>query len=370
MGKCHQQPQCGENNDVLSEIQTNLPLTSPEHQKYNKSAQPVKTSAGPHPATCEQPLNILLLESIHPDAVEMLESAGEVRLTAGNPLAEIIDSHAVITRGRGRVTREAIMAARNLRCIARCGSGTDNIDVATATGRGIPVIYSPAGTTVAVAEHTLMLMLAVSRRLTLLDREVRAGNWEIRNRTSLNTELAGKKLGIVGLGRIGRRVAELGAAFGMNVVYWSRSSSDAGFRAVAIDELFAEADFVSICLSLGDQTRGLVDRRLISLMKPGAYLINTSRGEIVDETALIDALRENRIAGAGLDVLAEEPPPADHPLLSMPNVVITPHVAIWTDVTYRNMCVEVAGQVINVLNGLEIDEQNLRNKVQSIKYKV
>lgn len=322
----------------------------------------MKTLNVPHPATCEQTLKILLLESIHPDAVEMLERAGDVRMVAGDPLDEIIDSHAVITRGRGRVTREAILEARDLRCIARCGSGTDNIDVATATGRGIPVIYSPAGTTIAVAEHTLMLMLAVSRRLTLLDREVRAGNWEIRNRTSLNTELAGKTLGIVGLGRIGRRVAELGAALGMKVVYWSRSSNDERFQAVAIEELFAEADVISICLSLGDETRGLVDRRLISLMKPGAFLINTSRGEIVDENALIEALRENRIAGAGLDVLAEEPPPADHPLLSMANVVITPHVAIWTDVTYRNMCVEVAEQVVNALTGREIDNRNLRNQ--------
>lgn len=310
-------------------------------------------------------MKILLLEKIHEDAVKLLEAAGVVHLLKSPAprtiLIEIADADAVITRGRGRLPREALLAGGRLKCVARCGAGTDNIDVATATELGLPVLFSPAATTGAVAEHALMLMLAASRRLAFLDHQVRAGNWEIRNRTGLNIELKGKTLGILGLGRIGRRIAELGAAFGMDVIYYSRSSRDDRFRFVEIERLFAESDFVSISLSLDDETRGLVDGRLISLMKPSAILINASRGEIIDETALIDALVNDRIGGAGLDVLAEEPPPADHPLFSLPNVVITPHVAIWTDVTYRNMCTEVATQVVNVLQGLEVDPQNIRN---------
>lgn len=310
-------------------------------------------------------MKILLLEKIHEDAVDLLSKAGSVHLMENldpeSVKSQLVDSSAVITRGRGRITRDFLLAGSRLKCVARCGAGTDNIDVATATRLGLPVVFSPDGTTFGVAEHAIMLMLAVGRRLNLLDREVRNGNWEIRNRIGSGLELTGKTLGIMGLGRIGRRIAHLGEAFGMNVIYWSKTSRDDRYQLADLESLFRRSDVLSISLSLNDETRGIADARLISLMKPTAILINTARGEMVDEGALCRALMEKRLAGAGIDVMSAEPPPQDHPLFNLENVVITPHVAVLTDVTYRKMCVDAVEQVVNILQGRPPDIHHIRN---------
>ncbi|MBX3279293.1 MAG: hydroxyacid dehydrogenase [Acidobacteria bacterium] len=310
-------------------------------------------------------MRILLLETIHDEAVELLGQIGEVHLIADLSPERVIDecstSHAVITRGRGRIPRPALASGSRLKCVARCGAGTDNIDVAAATELGLPVIFSPDGTTYSVAEHALMLMMAVGRRLAFLDREVKRGNWEVRSRIGINSELYGKRMGILGLGRIGRRTAELGAAFGCEIIYWSANTRDERFRYVELDELFRTADIISVSLALAPETRGVVDAHLIGLMKPSAIIVNTGRGEMMDEAALASALEEKRIAGAGFDVMAEEPPPADHPLFGFDNVVITPHVATITDVAYRKMCVDVARQVARVLAGGEPAPESVRN---------
>ncbi|MFN8000365.1 MAG: hydroxyacid dehydrogenase [Acidobacteriota bacterium] len=310
-------------------------------------------------------MQILLLEAIHDEAVALLSEVGTVRmienLAPETVVQRFAEADAVLTRGRGRMPREALLAGRQLKCVARCGAGTDNIDVATATELGLPVLFSPEGTTYSVAEHALMLMLAVGRRLTLLDREAKANNWEVRNRVGVGTELRGKTLGVLGLGNIGKRIAELGAAFGMTVIYWSRNSRDARFAFVELADLFRQADVLSVSLSLDAGTRGIVNAERLALMKPSAMLINTARGEMVDEDALVAALAEKRLAGAGLDVMAQEPPPADHPLFKFDNVVLTPHLATITDLAYRNMCVEVATQVAHVLQGKPPDIRNVRN---------
>lgn len=310
-------------------------------------------------------MKILLLEVIHPDAVELLKTIGNVHqiesLAPDHVNEQFTDAAAVLTRGRGRIPREALLAGKQLKCVARCGAGTDNIDVATATELGLPVLFSPDGTTFSVAEHAIMLMMAVGRKLTMLDREVKSNNWEIRNRIGIGAELFGKTLGIVGLGRIGKRTAELAQAFGMNVIYWSAQSRDNAYQFAELEEVFRQSDIVSISLSLNDGTRNLVNAHLISQMKPSAILVNTARGEVIDELALARALAEKRIAGAGLDVMASEPPPDDHPFFQMDNVVITPHIATITDVAYRKMCVEVAEQVIRVLKGEQPDTGSVRN---------
>lgn len=310
-------------------------------------------------------MKILLLEVIHPDAVELLKTIGNVHqiesLAPDHVNEQFTDAAAVLTRGRGRIPREALLAGKQLKCVARCGAGTDNIDVATATELGLPVLFSPDGTTFSVAEHAIMLMMAVGRKLTMLDREVKSNNWEIRNRIGIGAELFGKTLGIVGLGRIGKRTAELARAFGMNVIYWSAQSRDNAYQFTELEEVFRQSDIVSISLSLNDGTRNLVNAHLISQMKPSAILVNTARGEVIDELALARALAEKRIAGAGLDVMASEPPPDDHPFFQMDNVVITPHIATITDVAYRKMCVEVAEQVIRVLKGEQPDTGSVRN---------
>jgi D-3-phosphoglycerate dehydrogenase len=310
-------------------------------------------------------LKILLLETIHPDAVELLAREGEVSLieslTEARVFEECREAAAVLTRGRGRLPRAALEAGRDLRAVARCGAGTDNIDVAAATELGIPVLFSPGGTTGAVAEHAIMLMMAVGRRLPRLDRAVKAGDWEIRNRIGIATELDGKQLGIVGLGRIGRRTAELAEAFHMRVVYWSAHSRDERYQHFELDELFRSSDIVSVSVALTPQTRRLVGARLLALMKPTAIIINTARGEVIDEAALTAALVAGRLAGAGLDVMTEEPPAADHPLLGLEQVVFTPHVATITDVAYRRMCVEVATQVARLLRGEPPDAEFVKN---------
>lgn len=310
-------------------------------------------------------MKILLLETIHEEAVSLLAEIGDVHLIESLDSAHVeqqfVDAAAVLTRGRGRMPRAALLAGQQLKCVARCGAGTDNIDVTTATELGLPVLFSPAGTTRAVAEHALLLMLAVGRKLARFDHAVKQGDWQIRDRVGLGAELFGKTLGILGLGRIGQRIAELGAALGMPVIYWSAHSRDDRYEFVEVEELFRRADVLSISLSLNAETRGFVNAERLALMKPSAILVNTARGEMIDEAALAAALAEKRLAGAGLDVLATEPPPAEHPLFKLDNVIITPHVAVLTDVTYRDMCVEVAAQVAQVLQGEMPDSRNVRN---------
>ena len=256
---------------------------------------------------------------------------------------------------------KCLQAGRQLRCVARCGVGTDNIDVKAASDLGIPVIYAPGSTTSAVAEHSLMLMLAVARRAVRFDREVKAGNWDIRSTAGMSTELGGKTLGILGLGDIGRRVAELGHAFGMRVLYWSRSSRDERFEYVEQDDLFRRSDFLSINVALTPETAGLVSLDSLGLMKPSAIIINTARGDVIDEAALYDALVSNRLAGAGLDVIASDSSHKENPALELDNVVITPHVAAVSDVAFRRMCVETATQVARIVRGLPPDPRLVKN---------
>jgi phosphoglycerate dehydrogenase-like enzyme len=310
-------------------------------------------------------LKILLLEPIHPDAHPLLSEAGEIasaeRLDIDYLKEAISDASAAMTRGYGRLPREVLAAGQKLLCVARCGVGTDNIDVEAATQLGLPVIYAPGSTTTAVAEHTLMLMLAVARRAVRFDREVKSGNWAFRNSAGLSVELIGKTLGILGLGDIGLRVAELGHAFGMQVVYWSRRSRDDRFQYLEPDDVLKNADVLSVNVALTQETRRFLDRRALSLMKSSSIIINTARGDVLDEVALVEALRDGRIAGAGLDVISADSSHEDNPLWKLDNVVVTPHVAAVTDVAFRRMCVETAEQVSRLLRGLPLDQRFLKN---------
>lgn len=310
-------------------------------------------------------MKILLLEPIHEDARALLAGVGEVvaaeRVDADYLATIIADAAAALTRGYGRLPRAVLAAGRSLRCVARCGVGTDNIDVEAATELKIPVIYAPGSTTATVAEHALMLVLAVARRAALLDRAVKAGDWAMRERIGLGIELNGKTLGVLGLGDIGRRVAELGQAFGMRVVYWSRASRDDRFEFAERDDLLGAADVLSVNVALNAETRGLLNRERLALMKPSAIIINTARGDVIDEAALYDALSAGRLAGAGLDVIASDSPRQNNPLWTLDNIVITPHVAALTDVTYRAMCLTTARQVARVLRGEPPDARLVRN---------
>jgi D-3-phosphoglycerate dehydrogenase len=224
---------------------------------------------------------------------------------------------------------ELLAACKSLKVIVFLGTGAASfIDLAAAERLGIRVrAYGGYGDQ-SVAEHAIALMFAASRQIATMDRALRKGHWETLN----GIELAGKVLGVVGTGGIGKAMLRLGAGLGMRVIAWNRSGvpEDLPCEAVELDALLAQADVISLHLSLNESSRGMIDRRRIGLMRPGAILINTARGAILDEPALIDALREGRLAHAGLDVFADEPLPEGHPLTRLDNVTLTSHAAFMT----------------------------------------
>jgi D-3-phosphoglycerate dehydrogenase len=227
-------------------------------------------------------------------------------------------------RSSSKFTARVFETCTRLRLVSVWGTGTDNIDLAAAAKRRVTVTNTPGVSAFSVAEHALALMLAVARRIPAQDGAVRGGAWP----RGQGVELRGKTLGIVGLGAIGRRFAELGRAIGMRVVAWTMHPDAAlGFELVELDELLRSSDVVSLHVRLSPQTAGMVGPREFGLMKQSAILVNTARGPIVDETAMLEALASKRIAGAGLDVFTAEPLPAGHPLAKLPNVVLTPHSA-------------------------------------------
>jgi D-3-phosphoglycerate dehydrogenase len=247
--------------------------------------------------------------------------------------------------------------ATGLVVIGRHGAGVDIVDVAAATQRGIPVTFTPYGPTESTAEHALMLMLATARRLPQLDRAVRSGNFHIRDRV-IGQELEGKALGIVGFGRIGKRLTEI-CREGLHMpVYFFDPYVDAETAAACeagqvndLAELAGQVDILSIHSPLTGETHHLISRDVIQAMKPGAMLVNVSRGPVVDEAALIEALQSGHLGGAGLDVYESEPPSPDNPLFQMDQVALTPHLASFTEEGRRRMGLMAVEEVLRALRG-------------------
>ncbi len=257
----------------------------------------------------------------------------------------------VAIRERTRFTASLLGRLPALRHLAMTGRNTGHVDVGEATRRGI-LVTATEGSAASAPEHTIGLMMAIVRRIPQEDRALREGRWQ----ESVGLELAGKTLGILGLGRIGSRMAAFGRLLGMRVVAWGPTLTDdrasaAGVIRLALDDVFRESDVLSIHLRLSEQSRGLVGARLLGLMKPTAYLVNTARGPIVDERTLIAMLRERRIAGAALDVFDVEPLPADHPLLGLDNVVLTPHLGYVTWEAYHAFFSQVVENIVAWLDG-------------------
>jgi phosphoglycerate dehydrogenase-like enzyme len=260
----------------------------------------------------------------------------------------------VAMRERTAFPRQVLERLPNLRLLVTTGARNASIDVHAATEHGITVCGTGAHPTGPV-ELTWALILAVARHVPQEDAAVRAGAWQ----QTVGTDLAGATLGVVGLGRLGTQVATIGHAFGMSVVAWSQNlteerAREAGVRRVEKSELLATADVVTVHLVLSDRTRGLIGRGDLARMKPTAYLINTSRGPIVDEPALIDALRDGTIAGAGLDVFDQEPLPADHPLRELRRAVLTPHLGYVTEKTYEVFYRDAVEDVASFLAGAPV----------------
>lgn len=254
-----------------------------------------------------------------------------------------------------RVTEAVVRSAPRLQVIGRYGIGVDNIAVSEASGRGILVTNTPSYCTDEVAEHTLALMLGLGRRVIVYDRAVHGGDWTMAPGLPIH-RLTGQTVGIVGLGEIGQAVAYRAAALGMRVIAHHPRRSPAelragGAEAVSLEELARRADFVTLHLPLTDATRGLVDAAFLQKMKPSAFLINAARGAVIDQEALTRALQEGWIAGAAADVVVPERLPDDHPLLGLPNFVVTPHVAYYSEESLLDLGRMAAENVAAVLAG-------------------
>ncbi|QIB65438.1 2-hydroxyacid dehydrogenase [Kineobactrum salinum] len=255
-----------------------------------------------------------------------------------------------------RIDRELVEAMPQLKFVSSMSVGVDHVDVAALTERGIPLGHTPGVLVETTADTTFALLLAAARRIVEADRFVRQGEWRRENRWSpdffTGKDVEGATLGIVGLGAIGQAVARRAAAFGMQVQAWNRSPRQLpGISLVELDTLLQSSDFVSLHLPLTAETCGLLDARRIALMKPGAVLVNTARGGIVDERALAEALASGALFAAGIDVFEEEPVPEDHPLLGLPNVVLAPHIGSATARTRARMADIAADNAIAALSG-------------------
>ena len=259
---------------------------------------------------------------------------------------------AINIRAHARFSDRVFTACKHLQMVSIWGTGTDNIDLEAAGRRGITVCNTPGVNASAVAEHTIALMLAVGRKIPRIDREMRDGAWP----REMLTQCLGKTLGVFGTGTIGARVVTLGRALGMDVLAWSARGDAArvaamGARAASKEELLREADFITLHIRLAPDTRGFLGRREFSLMKKTACLVNTGRGALVDREALLDALAQGKIAGAGLDVFHEEPVKPADPILTLPNVVLSPHNAGQTPEVIRDGLLRAVTNVENFLKG-------------------
>ena len=299
---------------------------------------------------------------VHEEALTMLRERAEVASGSAPGSGEmdgaLPGAHAVLLR-TARLTAEGIDRARSLRVIARHGVGVDNVDVEAAARRGVPVLITPRANLRSVAEHVFALALAVNRKLLPSDRSVRGGGFAARGRL-VGRELFGATVGIVGLGRIGAEVARIAAGgFGMRVLGHDPALSpgeigEKGAEPVGtLAGLLGASDLVTVHVPLSGGTRGLIGPRELASMRPGAVLIQASRGGIVDEEALADALRSGHLAGAGIDVYGSEPPPEDHPFFELENVVLTPHSAALTEQSMRRMALDAARGILDVLDGAD-----------------
>jgi D-3-phosphoglycerate dehydrogenase / 2-oxoglutarate reductase len=310
---------------------------------------------------------VLIADDLSPAAVAVLEDRGilvDVRtgLGEGELCAVVGDYDGLAVRSATKVTARVLDAAGNLKVIGRAGIGVDNIDLAAATGRGVVVMNTPFGNSVTTAEHALALMLALARRVPAADRSTRAGKWE--KSRFVGTELAGKVLGLIGCGNIGAIVADRAQGLKMRVIAYDpylapERARDLGVERVSFDDLLARADLISLHAPLTDGTRNMLDRAALASTKPGVRIVNCARGGLIDEGALYDTIRSGHVAGAALDVFAEEPARGS-PLFELDEVVVTPHLGASTAEAQEKVAVQIAEQIADYLTtGAVVNALNL-----------
>lgn len=300
---------------------------------------------------------VLVADKINEKGVEILEGSAEV---VNNPtitpeeLLETIDQYeGIIVRSRTKVTKEVIENAKNLKIIARAGVGVDNVDVDAATDHGILVVNAPQSTSITVAEHTMGLILSLSRKIAIADASVKAGKWE--KSKFMGMELRNKTLGVIGMGRIGSQVVQRAKAFEMDIVVYDpyiseKAAKELGAEIMSLEELIKVSDVMTIHVPLTPETKGLISKEQLTQMKDNAIILNCSRGGIINEADLYEALKERPELKAGLDVYENEPL-EDSPLTTLDNVVLTPHIAASTKEAQRDAAIIVAKEVKEVING-------------------
>ncbi len=306
---------------------------------------------------------VLVCDKLEPPGIDLLRQAGididDRSDLRGDALKEAIRAaDGVIVRSATRITADLLDEPGKLRAIARAGVGVDNIDVGAATRKGIVVMNTPGGNTFSTAELTLSVLLALARNIPAADTSVKAGKWEKSKFTG--TQLNGKTLGVVGVGNVGRVVCRVGVALGMIVIGHDpflspeRAAEMDIERATDLDAMLPRCDFLTVHVTLNEQTRNLLDARRLAKLKKGARVANCARGGIINEAALVEALRSGHLAGAALDVFEQEPLPADHPLLKLPNVVLTPHLGASTREAQLSVALEAAQLLIDFLQKGEV----------------
>lgn len=281
----------------------------------------------------------------------------EVRPVPGDVLSEkLADCQGLLCLLTNRIDAGLLAQSPELKFVSSMSVGVDHVDVAALSARGIPLGYTPGVLVDTTADLTMALLLAAARRIPEADSFVREGRWNPAEPWHpdmfAGKDLAGATLGILGLGAIGQAVAQRAAAFGMRVVGWNRTEKSLpGIESLSFEEVLAQADFLSVHVALTNDTRMLVDQSAIEAMKPGSVLVNTARGGIVDEQALADALRSRHLFSAGIDVFAKEPVGMDNPLLSLPNVVVAPHIGSATRHTRQRMADLAVDNLVDALQG-------------------
>ncbi len=327
---------------------------------------------------------VFIADKLESSGIDLLTAAGiEVDnrpgLTGEALLAALQAADAVIVRSATKITAAHLEVPGKLKAIARAGVGVDTIDVPAATRKGIVVMNTPGGNTISAAEHTIALMMSLARHVPAADAGMKAGRWD--RGKYMGTQLTGKTLGVIGLGRIGREVAQRAIGLGMTVLAFDpfvtpAKAAELGYNAAAnIAEMLPKVDFLTVHVPLTDETKGLIGAKELASMRKTARVLNVARGGIIDESALADALKTGVIAGAGIDVFSTEPPTPDNPLLSAPNIVLTPHLGASTVEAQENVAVEAAqlladfllrGMVSNAVNMAAMD----RAELEALRYHI
>ncbi|MEK7677611.1 MAG: phosphoglycerate dehydrogenase [Verrucomicrobiota bacterium] len=317
-------------------------------------------------------MNVLICDPVSPKGIALLQQRSEFkvtvlpkRLSEAELLPLVADVEAMVVRSETKVTRTVMEAAPKLRVVGRAGVGVDNVDVETATQRGIVVMNTPSGNTISTAELTFSMLMALARKIPQAHVSMKAGEW---NRKAFQgVELYNKTLGILGMGRIGSEVARRAIAFGMRVLaydpYLALSRAKAlQVELVELDEIYARADFITVHMPMSDETKGMINAAAFAKMKKGVRVLNCARGGIINEADLLAAIQNGQVAGAALDVYETEPPPAQFPLRDLPQVVMTPHLGASTEEAQDNVGIEVAEAITDyLLHGTVRNAVNLPN---------